>query len=75
MHDVTVNHPRCLSVADTASLIGMSRSSIYAMLSDQAANFPRPLKIGRRTRFLADEIDAWIASRPRLKVCSNAAPN
>lgn len=57
---------RCLSVKDTVFMVGLSRSSIYAMLNDEVSDFPRPLKIGCRTYFLQTEIERWIASRPRL---------
>ncbi len=57
---------RCLSVKDTADMISLSRSSLYAMLADQNGDFPRPLKLGRRTCFLEAEVESWILSRPRV---------
>ena len=41
--------------------VGISRSHAYDLMA--AGVFPRPVKIGRASRFLAAEIDAFIASR------------
>ncbi len=40
---------------------GISRSHAYELMSARA--FPRPVKIGKASRFVSTEIDAWIASR------------
>jgi prophage regulatory protein len=40
-------------------ITGLSRSSIYAMMSD--GTFPKQRKIGRRAvAWLKDDIDAWV---------------
>lgn len=40
---------------------GISRSHAYDLMA--AGAFPRPVKIGRASRFVVAEIDAFIASR------------
>ena len=40
---------------------GISRSYAHALIAE--GNFPRPVKVGRASRFLSTEIDAWIAAR------------
>jgi predicted DNA-binding transcriptional regulator AlpA len=40
---------------------GISRSHAYELMSAQT--FPRPVKVGRASRFVSAEIDAWIAAR------------
>ena len=40
---------------------GLGRSSAYALMAEN--KFPRPVKLGRASRFLSTEIDAWIAAR------------
>ena len=41
--------------------VGISRAHAYELML--RGEFPRPLKIGRASRFLVSEIDAWIAER------------
>ena len=40
---------------------GIGRSSAYALMA--ANQFPRPVKLGRSSRFVSAEIDEWIATR------------
>jgi len=40
---------------------GISRSLAYELMA--AGRFPRPIKIGTASRFVTDEIDAWIDAR------------
>lgn len=40
---------------------GISRSHAYELIA--AGEFPRPVKVGRASRFVAAEIDAWIEGR------------
>ncbi len=42
---------------------GISRSHAYELMAAQPPAFPRPVKIGRASRFVAAEVDAWIAGR------------
>ena len=46
--------------------IGLSRSSIYQMMSEGA--FPRPIKLGKRAVGWSEvEINDWLASRQRIE--------
>jgi prophage regulatory protein len=45
----------------TAAVMDVHVSTLYRYISE---GFPRPIKIGRRaTRFVAAEVEAWIAAR------------
>ena len=44
-----------------AERVGLSRTSIYGFI--KGGSFPVPVKAGRGSRWLASEIDAWIAAR------------
>lgn len=46
------------SLPTLKNAIGLSRSNIYQQI--QAGKFPAPLKIGRSSRWLASEIQAWV---------------
>lgn len=41
-----------------AAYVAMGRSRIYALIDE--GKFPRPIKIGRSSRWLKSEIDTWI---------------
>jgi predicted DNA-binding transcriptional regulator AlpA len=41
--------------------IGLSRSNIYQQI--QSGKFPEPVKIGRSSRWLATEIQAWVTAQ------------
>lgn len=46
------------------NVIGLSRSTIYAMMA--AGEFPRPIKLGSRAvGWRLDDIDQWFAARPQ----------
>lgn len=47
--------------ADAWSRAGISRAYCYELVN--RGQFPRPVKIGRAIRFVAAEVDAWIAAR------------
>jgi len=52
-----------LKFKDVAILTGYSRSSIWRM--EKEGSFPKRREIGPRTvRWLREEVEAWIASRP-----------
>jgi prophage regulatory protein len=65
---------RCVEVQQRT---GLSRSSLYARMnpSDPAydSSFPLPVNVSAKSsgvsnRWIAHELDAWIASRPRARV-------
>lgn len=57
-----------LRFAQVREKTGLSRATVYRRI--RAGTFPAPLDIGdgdsRSLGWLADEIDAWIADRPRV---------
>lgn len=52
---------RLVPLIQVALTIGVSRSKFYELL--ETADFPRPVKIGRRTHFSEREVQAWISAR------------
>ena len=51
-----------LRLPQVLARVGLSRSSVYARISD--GSFPAPLAIGPRARgWLATDIDIWVDSR------------
>jgi len=55
--------PRLLSIRVVADLTGLSRGAIYKLAA--RGDFPRPRLVASRTsRWRADEVAAWIDSRP-----------
>lgn len=59
---------RLLTFDQVSERAGMKRTAIYAAI--QARTFPAPLKIGKLSRWLESDIDAWIA---RLRQSQRAA--
>jgi len=59
------NQPeRLLRLNEIVRLVGLGKSSIYAMMSQTPPAFPRPLKLSRRAVcWPASAIDAWIQER------------
>lgn len=47
-----------LSVFGVAQKLNISRSSVYRLLAE--ADFPRPFKVGRSTRYDPADIDEYI---------------
>ncbi|MDE3157089.1 MAG: AlpA family transcriptional regulator [Acidobacteriota bacterium] len=53
--------------------VGLSRSSIYKMVS--AREFPTPVRLGpRAVGWLESEVEAWLASRVQLRDSKGRAP-
>jgi excisionase family DNA binding protein len=52
---------RLISTRTVAERTDIGKSGIYDLL--RRGEFVRPVKIGRRTRFLESDVDQWIASR------------
>jgi excisionase family DNA binding protein len=51
------------TILDIQKLVGISRSAIYLAI---AANELRAVKSGRRTLVLAQDLEVWLKSLPRL---------
>jgi len=61
--DYTASAPRLLSMRQVTAMTTYSRPSIYRLIARQ--KFPKPLKLGDvKIAFRADEVEAWLASRP-----------
>jgi len=70
--------PSLLRLVEVQEKTKLSRSSIYAKLDPTSQSFdptfPIPIRTGSRSvRWLASEIFAWIASRPRTRLIEGAA--
>lgn len=70
--DALLAHPkRLIAMPEVERLVGRRKTAIYAELANPNSTFPRPLKWGRSTRWLAGEviayIDALAASRDAAK--------
>lgn len=50
-----------VSIANIVARLDRSRASIYRDI--QRGEFPKPLRLGRSSRWLVSEIDAFIATR------------
>lgn len=50
------------TIDDAARYLRFHRSSIYRFMNEDPS-FPRPVRIGKSLRFVADELDAWVISR------------
>ena len=58
---------RFLTVAQLAETIGYSVSHTWLRARTEC-DFPQPVKAGKNaTRWLESEVQAWIASRPRVE--------
>lgn len=65
--------PACLSAADTATYLGVSRATIYRLTAAcGTTGFPRPVPTGSRRVFQVRDLDAWLSraaasdARPHL---------
>ena len=62
---VTGSDNRLLRLSEVQTRCGLSRSTLYRWMRQQC--FPQPLQIGPRSvRWPEAEIQAWLASRPRV---------
>lgn len=53
-----------LTLRAVIRMTSIPRSTIYALKA--AGQFPEPVRVGARgVRWIADEVTAWIATRPR----------
>lgn len=50
---------RLLKIEDVCELLGLSRTTVYRCIKDRAAPFPRPLKIGKCSRWSEGQIIEW----------------
>jgi predicted DNA-binding transcriptional regulator AlpA len=53
--------PALLGFANTSTYTGFCRSRLYALIA--RGEFPAPLKIGKSSRWVRAEIDAWLSEQ------------
>jgi len=54
----TTDNPLLLSAVETAALLGIARSHLYALHS--SGRLPIPIKLGRRSLWRKNELEAWV---------------
>ena len=55
---------KLLNIDEVAERCHKNKRSVYRLIRD--VGFPQPIKVGlRSSRWLQDEVEAWLASRPR----------
>ncbi len=52
---------RLCSLREVLTILSVSRSKLYELL--ESPDFPRPVKIGRRTHFSEREVQGWISAQ------------
>jgi len=57
--------PVLLTVKGVAQIVQAGRSFIYQEVA--AGRFPKPVKLGRSTRWIAAEITAWIETKAQMR--------
>jgi excisionase family DNA binding protein len=62
MPDVNTADKLLLSAAETAALLGISRSAFYSLLSSGRVG-PMPVRFGRAVRWDRREIEQWVAQK------------
>ena len=64
--------PLLLTAEETAALLGISRSALYRM--DARGDIPRPVRIGRMTRWSRLEVIRWVERRCPPRHAWNESP-
>ncbi len=55
--------PTLVDLKTIMTCTGLSRPGIYKMMSED--RFPKPIKLGRSSRWYLTEIRAWLQAQPR----------
>lgn len=55
-----------LSIQEVSLLVNRGKTSLYAMMKD--GDFPKAVKVGASTRWLASDVDEWISSLKNREV-------
>lgn len=57
--------PLVVGIPEAAALIGVGRTTLYALEAEPG--FPRKVSLsGRRVGYFLAELEAWLAARPRV---------
>ena len=51
---------KLLRLEEVQEMIGFKKSMIYKMM--ETKNFPKPLKVGKASRWRESEVQSWISS-------------
>lgn len=65
--DMQMDYEHQLKLIDLkfiCEITGLSRGGIYKLMSNDL--FPKPLKLGRASRWYLKEIEAWLDSQHRM---------
>lgn len=78
-HDNSISTKGTVRLPELKLLTGLGRSTIYARLDPKNrgydCEFPRPIALGGRARgWHLAEVEAWLASRPRIRVIQGEQP-
>ena len=65
MDTTQTQSPTLLTIKGVAQTMEAGRSFIYQEVA--AGRFPKPVKLGRSTRWIAAEIHAWIAAKAQAR--------
>ena len=57
--------PSLLHLAEVRRIVGIGKSQLYRLIA--AGDFPAPVKIGRSSRWLSSEVDAWIHAQASIR--------
>jgi prophage regulatory protein len=59
MEQARIRHSHLLNITAVSERTHLARSTIYALA--QRGRFPRPIRIGKHSRWIAGEVDQFIA--------------
>ena len=57
--------PKLLRLSEVQRIVGFRKSSLYKLIA--ADEFPRPVKIGHASRWVATEIYAWVDNHAKYR--------
>jgi predicted DNA-binding transcriptional regulator AlpA len=63
--------PNAIRIQAVMAQTGLGRSMIYK-LARQDPDFPKPVKVGKATLFMAHEVDAWLTAQAAARPVSTA---
>jgi len=64
--EVPVEARKWMSTIDVKSYVGISSATLYRLINEQG--FPRPRKLGKLSRWMRDEIDAYMMALPVMVI-------
>ena len=66
MHSTETHKKYFLSLKEACRALSVSRTTLYKLMAEGA--FVKPVKIGRSTRFPADEVLLWVEEKKNARV-------